>query len=79
MMELRSEARMVCLNTERDSPLSDIGDCPLCQASMPIASIPMHIERNCPPPRPVKSDGVANQKSDWKKVFAGVGMAKERQ
>lgn len=57
----------------------DEGECPLCSARLPIASIPAHIERNCEPPRTRKTgvglggvQGSGNAKADWKKVFGGV-------
>ncbi|OCF42558.1 DNA repair protein rad18 [Kwoniella heveanensis CBS 569] len=57
---------------------NDEAPCPLCQATMPISSIPLHIEKGCPPPKAKpKSNGVlgkGNQKADWKKVFSGQGL-----
>ncbi|WVR04084.1 DNA repair protein rad18 [Kwoniella sp. DSM 27419] len=55
----------------------DEAPCPLCAATMPISSIPLHIEKGCPPPK-AKPNGVlgkGNQKADWKKVFSGQGLA----
>lgn len=60
----------------------DEGECPLCQAKMSIGDIPRHIERGCPPVKPQsKSAPTAsgNQKSDWKKVFAGAGGNKAKE
>ena len=65
----------------------DEGECPLCQARLPISSIPAHIERNCEPPKVRKGAtgqvgvtgagaggvGSGNAKADWKKVFGGMG------
>jgi E3 ubiquitin-protein ligase RAD18 len=63
----------------------DEGECPLCQASMPISKIPMHIEKGCPPPRAKtkNEDGVeegGDQKSRWRKMFSGqsAGIGKEK-
>ncbi|WRT65414.1 DNA repair protein rad18 [Kwoniella shivajii] len=55
---------------------NDEAPCPLCQASLPISSIPMHIEKGCPPPKG-KTNGMrkGNQKADWKKVFSGQGTS----
>ncbi|WVQ94330.1 DNA repair protein rad18 [Kwoniella sp. CBS 9459] len=57
---------------------NDEAPCPLCQASMPISSIPLHIEKGCPPPKPKSKNngtlGKGNQKADWKKVFSGQGL-----
>ncbi|KAK8861306.1 DNA repair protein rad18 [Kwoniella newhampshirensis] len=57
---------------------NDEAPCPLCQATMPISSIPLHIEKGCPPPKSTKkvngAAGKGNQKSDWKKVFSGQGL-----
>ncbi|WVQ83529.1 DNA repair protein rad18 [Cryptococcus sp. DSM 104549] len=55
---------------------NDEAPCPMCQARLPIASIPMHIEKGCPPPSKAKKlslpGGVkGNQKADWRKVFSG--------
>ncbi|WVO17921.1 DNA repair protein rad18 [Cryptococcus depauperatus] len=51
--------------------------CPICQAKLPISSIPAHIERGCPPPKitmAISAGSVkGNQKADWKKVFLGQG------
>jgi len=44
---------------------------------MPIASIPSHIDRGCPPPKD-KASGSGNQKADWKRVFAGAGSGKDK-
>jgi E3 ubiquitin-protein ligase RAD18 len=44
---------------------------------MPIAAIPVHIDKGCPPPK-AKGIESGNQKSDWKKVFAGAGKSKEK-
>ncbi len=75
-----SWARMVCtILIELADTVSDEGACPLCSARMPIVSIPMHIERGCPPPRSKKINGAGNQKADWKKVFAGAGLGKEKE
>lgn len=52
----------------------DEGQCPICSARLPIASIPMHIERGCPPPKSGSSS-----KADWKKVFGGVSTAKTKE
>ncbi|WWD16791.1 DNA repair protein rad18 [Kwoniella shandongensis] len=58
---------------------NDEAPCPLCQATMPISSIPLHIEKGCPPPKTTKKVngvvGKGNQKSDWKKVFSGQGLS----
>ncbi|ORY25247.1 hypothetical protein BCR39DRAFT_544613 [Naematelia encephala] len=57
----------------------DEGTCPICSAKMPIVSIPMHIERGCPPIKAAKKvNGSGNQKADWKKVFAGAGKGREK-
>ncbi|KIR32071.1 DNA repair protein rad18 [Cryptococcus deuterogattii MMRL2647] len=54
---------------------NDEAPCPICMARMPISSIPMHVERGCPPPpKTIKASaggGKGNQKADWKKVFSG--------
>ncbi|KIR52239.1 DNA repair protein rad18 [Cryptococcus gattii Ru294] len=54
---------------------NDEAPCPICMAHMPISSIPMHVERGCPPPsKTIKASaggGKGNQKADWKKVFSG--------
>ena len=57
--------------------IPDDGECPICQARLPIASIPLHIERGCPPPKSV-NERSGNQKQDWKKVFAGAGASKDK-
>nr|XP_019012394.1 DNA repair protein rad18 [Kwoniella pini CBS 10737]OCF51175.1 DNA repair protein rad18 [Kwoniella pini CBS 10737] len=51
---------------------NDEAPCPICQATLPISSIPMHIEKGCPPPK-TRTNGIrkGNQKADWKKVFSG--------
>ena len=46
---------------------------------MSIASIPMHVERGCPPPKTIKTNAGGNQKADWKKVFSGAGLSKEKE
>ncbi|WWC59947.1 DNA repair protein rad18 [Kwoniella dejecticola CBS 10117] len=53
---------------------NDEAPCPICQATLPISSIPMHIEKGCPPPK-AKMNGAkkGNQKADWRKVFSGQG------
>ncbi|ORX36409.1 hypothetical protein BD324DRAFT_591711 [Kockovaella imperatae] len=56
---------------------NDEGECPLCSARMAIASIPMHIERGCPPVSKKKS-APGNQKADWRKVFSMAGSTKEK-
>lgn len=65
-------------DVEEELGQNDEGTCPLCSARMAIVSIPMHIERGCPPPKVSKANGAGNQKADWKKVFAGAGMVKEK-
>lgn len=57
----------------------DEGECPICSAKLPIASIPMHIERGCPTPKVKIKNGTGNQKADWKKVFGGVGTTKTKE
>nr|ODN87219.1 DNA repair protein Rad18 [Cryptococcus depauperatus CBS 7841] len=71
-------------NEEKDiEELSESGSveetpCPICQAKLPISSIPAHIERGCPPPKitmAISAGSVkGNQKADWKKVFLGQGL-----
>lgn len=62
--------------------IEELGDddeapCPLCAARMPISAIGAHIDRGCPPPKAkTQPNGTGNQKSDWRKVFAGAGAAK---
>nr|XP_019049942.1 DNA repair protein rad18 [Kwoniella bestiolae CBS 10118]OCF28872.1 DNA repair protein rad18 [Kwoniella bestiolae CBS 10118] len=58
---------------------NDEAPCPICQATLPISSIPLHIEKGCPPPKTkTNGNGVGgrkgNQKADWKKVFSGQGL-----
>ncbi|WVF66718.1 DNA repair protein rad18 [Kwoniella sp. CBS 6097] len=57
---------------------NDEAPCPICQASMPISLIPLHVEKGCPPPKPKSKTngtlGKGNQKADWKKVFSGQGL-----
>lgn len=68
--------------TSKQADYLDEGECPLCQAKMSIGDIPRHIERGCPPVKPQsKSAATAsgNQKSDWKKVFAGAGGSKAKE
>ncbi|KAK6906910.1 DNA repair protein rad18 [Kwoniella mangroviensis CBS 8886] len=53
---------------------NDEAPCPICQATLPISSIPLHIEKGCPPPKgKINGNGArkGNQKADWKKVFSG--------
>ncbi|WVQ63010.1 DNA repair protein rad18 [Kwoniella botswanensis] len=53
---------------------NDEAPCPICQATLPISSIPLHIEKGCPPPKSKlngNGSGRGNQKADWKKVFSG--------
>lgn len=54
---------------------ADEAPCPICMTRMSISSIPMHVERGCPPPpKSIKASaggGKGNQKADWKKVFSG--------
>jgi E3 ubiquitin-protein ligase RAD18 len=49
-------------------------------AKLPVASIPMHIERGCPPPKPKSAaSGTGTQKSDWAKVFSGAGSSSKKE
>ena len=57
--------------------MPDEGSCPICEARLPIVSIPMHIERGCPPVKK-KDTSSGNQKADWRKVFSMAGGAKEK-
>ena len=57
--------------------MPDEGSCPICEARLPIGSIPMHIERGCPPVKK-KDNASGNQKADWRKVFSMAGGAKEK-
>ncbi|WWC98883.1 DNA repair protein rad18 [Kwoniella sp. B9012] len=53
---------------------NDEAPCPICQSTLPISSIPLHIEKGCPPPKSkLNGNGnrKGNQKADWKKVFSG--------
>ncbi|WWC87553.1 DNA repair protein rad18 [Kwoniella dendrophila CBS 6074] len=56
---------------------NDEAPCPICQATLPISSIPMHIEKGCPQPKNKINGGArkGNQKADWKKVFSGQGLS----
>jgi len=68
--------------TSKQADYLDEGECPLCQAKMSIGDIPRHIERGCPPVKPQSKSAAAasgNQKSDWKKVFAGAGGNKTKE
>ncbi|WVQ73885.1 DNA repair protein rad18 [Cryptococcus sp. DSM 104548] len=56
---------------------SDEAPCPICQARLPIESIPAHIDKGCKIPKPRATVGaVGNQKADWKKVFSGQSVGK---
>lgn len=48
---------------------------------MPVGEIPKHIDRQCPPvkAKSIGANQTGNQKSDWKKVFAGAGGGKAKE
>ncbi|ODN80808.1 DNA repair protein rad18 [Cryptococcus amylolentus CBS 6039] len=57
---------------------SDEAPCPICQARLPIASIPTHIDKGCKIPKSKAGVGaIGNQKADWKKVFSGQSMKRD--
>lgn len=82
--ELAEDGKLAIASGHRlqQADKSDEGECPLCQAKMSIGDIPRHIERGCPPVKPQSKSGATasgNQKSDWKKVFAGAGGNKAKE